>query len=137
MSKKINVCIEWVDRNFAAHVPDLDGCVATGESPEEIEKSIKEAIEWHLESSLEDGDPIPDVFKGEYELQFLFDTQSMLKYYKGILGNTGIEKITGISNKQLNHYATGHRKPGIKTIKKIENGLKAFGRELLTVQLAQ
>jgi len=40
-------------------VPDLPGCVATGATVEEAEKSIREAIEFHLDGMREDGTPIP------------------------------------------------------------------------------
>jgi hypothetical protein len=56
-------------------------------------------------------------------------------YYKGILGNVAIERLTGINNKQLNHYATGHRKPSEGTKQKILNALHQFGQELMAVEL--
>lgn len=133
--ERVVVEIEWAEHNFAAHAPALKGCVATGDTPEEVKKNISEAIKWHVESSLEDGDPIPDIFKGEYLLSFKFDTMSLLQYYKGILGNKGVERLTGINSKQLNHYATGHRQPSERTKKKIAEGIHAFGRELIAVQL--
>ena len=45
--------------NYAAYVPDLPGCVATGASVAETETLIREAIEFHLEGLREDGEPIP------------------------------------------------------------------------------
>ena len=41
-------------------MPDLLGCVATGESVEETERHIREAIELHLHGMREDGLPIPE-----------------------------------------------------------------------------
>lgn len=133
--EKVVVEIEWVKHNFAAHVPKLKGCVATGATPAEVKQMIKEAIAGHVEISREHGDPLPEAFAGDYELVYKFDAQSLLKYYKGILGNTGIERLTGISNKQLNHYATGLRKPTERTKIKIETALHEFGRELMAVEL--
>ena len=133
--EKVIVEIEFVSHNFAAHAPALLGCVATGETPEEVKRNIKEAIVGHLEVSAEYNDPVPDVFKGEYELIYKFDVLSLLKYYKGLLGNTAIERLTGISNKQLNHYATGHRNPSHATKQKIQKALNDFGRELIAVEL--
>lgn len=49
------IVIEKTANNFSAYVPDLPGCIATGSSVDEIEKEIKEAIEFHLEGMLEDG----------------------------------------------------------------------------------
>ena len=51
--------IEKSDKNFAAYVPDLPGCVAVGKTREEALRLIHEAIELHLQSMQADGDPIP------------------------------------------------------------------------------
>lgn len=53
------VVIEKAEGNYSAYVPDLPGCVATGATPEETEREIREAIELHLEGLREDGTPIP------------------------------------------------------------------------------
>ncbi|MGQ0836173.1 MAG: type II toxin-antitoxin system HicB family antitoxin [Gammaproteobacteria bacterium] len=54
------VVIEKADGNFSAYVPDLPGCVATGNTIEETETAIREAIEFHLEGLRADGQPIPE-----------------------------------------------------------------------------
>ena len=53
------VVIEQSGANFSAYVPDLPGCVATGDTVEEAEASIREAIVLHLDGLREDGLPIP------------------------------------------------------------------------------
>ena len=53
------IVIENAGGNFSAYVPDLPGCVATGETIPEVEQRIREAIEFHLEGMREDGTPIP------------------------------------------------------------------------------
>jgi predicted RNase H-like HicB family nuclease len=53
------VVIEKAEGNYSAYVPDLPWCVATGATPEETEREIREAIELHLEGLREDGAPIP------------------------------------------------------------------------------
>jgi len=53
------VVIEKAENNYAAYVPDLPGCVATGKTVEETEQQIREAIEFHLRGMREDGLPIP------------------------------------------------------------------------------
>ncbi len=54
------VVIEKAERNYAAYVPDLPGCVATGQALEEIETQIQEAIQLHLRGMREDGLQIPE-----------------------------------------------------------------------------
>ena len=53
------IVIEKANGNYSAYVPDLPGCVATGETIEETEVSIREAIEFHLDGMREDGTVIP------------------------------------------------------------------------------
>ncbi|MBP9665321.1 MAG: type II toxin-antitoxin system HicB family antitoxin [Pyrinomonadaceae bacterium] len=53
------IVIEKAENNYSAYVPDLLGCVATGETVEETEKEIREAIDLHLRGMREDGIPIP------------------------------------------------------------------------------
>src|SRR5438445_12764783 len=54
------IVIEKAERNYAAYVPDLPGCVATGATIEETERSIREALDIHVEVLRADGLPIPD-----------------------------------------------------------------------------
>jgi len=56
---KYAVVIEQAGSNFSAYVPDLQGCVATGSTIEDVEINIREAIEFHLEGLKEDGLSIP------------------------------------------------------------------------------
>lgn len=53
------VVIERTENNFSAYVPDLPGCVTTGDTIEEVERNIREAIAFHLDGLREDGLPIP------------------------------------------------------------------------------
>ena len=53
------IVIERANSNYSAYVPDLPGCIATGATVEEAEKTIREAIEFHLAGLREDGSPIP------------------------------------------------------------------------------
>ena len=53
------IVIENAGPNYSAYVPDLPGCVATGATIEEVEREIREAIEFHIEGMREDGFSIP------------------------------------------------------------------------------
>lgn len=53
------VVVERSDGNFAAYLPDLPGCVVTGDTREETLTLMREAIELHLMGLREDGIPIP------------------------------------------------------------------------------
>ncbi|GAA0879241.1 helix-turn-helix transcriptional regulator [Algoriphagus jejuensis] len=70
----------------------------------------------------------------ECKFNFAFDIASFLNYYSKILSLAGLERITGVNQGQLSHYVTGHRKPGRKTVEKIERNLKEFAEELREVE---
>ncbi len=53
------VIIEEGATSYGAYVPDLPGCVAVGETREEVLDLIRQAIEFHLEGLAEDGESIP------------------------------------------------------------------------------
>ena len=54
------IVIEKGEGNYSAYVPDLPGCVAVGDTVEEVEREMQEAIELHLEGMRADGQPIPE-----------------------------------------------------------------------------
>ena len=56
---KYLVVIEKGASSYRAYMPDLPGCIAVGESSEEVSRLIDEAIEFHVEGLLEDGYPVP------------------------------------------------------------------------------
>ena len=59
MSIRYAVIFERAENNWAAYVPDLPGCITTGNTLEENERNIREAIEGHLQTMREFGQPIP------------------------------------------------------------------------------
>ena len=58
--KKYLVVVEKGDTIYGAYVPDLPGCVAVGETADEVENLIKESIAMHIEAMHEDGEVIPE-----------------------------------------------------------------------------
>ena len=54
------VVVEKAAGNYSVYVPDLPGCVASGQTPAEAQGRIREAIAMHLEGLREDGLPIPE-----------------------------------------------------------------------------
>jgi predicted RNase H-like HicB family nuclease len=54
------IIIEKTDTGYSAYSPDLPGCVSVGETLDEIERNMQEAIEFHLEGLREDGHPVPE-----------------------------------------------------------------------------
>ena len=56
---KYAAVIENAGANYSGYVPDLPGCIATGETVGEVEEELRKAIRFHIEGLLEDGLPIP------------------------------------------------------------------------------
>ena len=54
------VIIEGSGDSFSAYVPELPGCIATGQSIEQVESRIESAIRAHVNSLREHGEPVPE-----------------------------------------------------------------------------
>jgi predicted RNase H-like HicB family nuclease len=54
------VIYEPGQRNWSAYVPDLPGCIATAATREDVERLIREAIEFHVEGMKAHGEPVPE-----------------------------------------------------------------------------
>jgi predicted RNase H-like HicB family nuclease len=55
--KRYRIALEKTDTGYSAYSPDLDGCVATGKTREEVEREMREAIVFHLEGMDRGGRP--------------------------------------------------------------------------------
>lgn len=58
--KKYLIVVEETDTGYSAYSPDLDGCVATGKTRQQVESQMQEAIAFHLEGMARSGEPIPE-----------------------------------------------------------------------------
>jgi predicted RNase H-like HicB family nuclease len=54
------VIIEKGEQNYGAYAPDVPGCVATGQTVDEVRARMQEALAFHLESMAADGEPMPE-----------------------------------------------------------------------------
>ena len=57
---KYLVVVEETQTGFSAYSPDLPGCVATGDTREEVERNMQEGLLFHLDRLREDGEQIPE-----------------------------------------------------------------------------
>lgn len=58
--KRYTVIIEKASNNYSAYVPDLPGCITTGNTVDEVVANMEEAIAIHLETMADLGIPIPE-----------------------------------------------------------------------------
>lgn len=131
--EKIKIILEKSANLYSAYAENVEGIYGAGDTPSEAMKSVLEAINLLKEHNSPEN--IPAILRGNYELEYQFDTSSLLNYYKGIFTNSALERITGINQKQLQHYASGLKKPREVQVQKIERGLHKLAEELLAVKL--
>jgi predicted RNase H-like HicB family nuclease len=130
--KKIKIIIERNEDGFWGYAENEKAIVGGGTTVQECKQDILDCIETLQDLNQENK---PAFLEKEYELIYKFDTASLLNYYKGIFTNSALERITGINQKQIPHYASGHRNPRAEQRMKIENALHTLGKELLAVEL--
>jgi len=53
------IIIEETSTGFSAYSPDLPGCISTGRTRDDVERNMREAIEFHLDGLREEGLPVP------------------------------------------------------------------------------
>jgi len=131
--KQIKIIIEKGKDHYGAYAEHVEGIYGGGDTPQEAKQSIVDAIE--LLKKYNKPEHIPAILKTKYKLIYKFDTESLLKYYKGIFTKAGLERITGINQRQIQHYSSGLKKPRVAQAKKIESALHKLGNELLAVEL--
>jgi hypothetical protein len=66
----------------------------------------------------------------EVEFDFHYDVASFLSYYSKVLTLSGLERLTGVNQRQLGHYASGHRRPRPAMVQKIEAALHKFSQDI-------
>ena len=69
------------------------------------------------------------------EFNYRYDIPSFLEYYAYALSLAGLERISGINQRQLSHYINGTSKPRKATVDRFRKNLKAFAEELQSVDL--
>lgn len=62
------IVIEKAEGNYSAYSPDVLGCITTGDTVEETLRNMKEAIEFHLEGTIDAGEPVPQALGIRYHL---------------------------------------------------------------------
>jgi predicted RNase H-like HicB family nuclease len=131
----VNVTIAKSESNYMACVESLEGFACTAPTFEQLKDEIEKGIKFHIEGMKADGDTVPEIFNNKYNLMYKWDVESLLYYYDGIITRAALEKLTGINQRQLGHYATGRSKPRPKQQKRIEQALHNLGNELISVLL--
>lgn len=133
--KKIEAVIQRAKDGFYSVHCTTEMFSGGGNTAEEAKNDMLEQMKFFKETSIQDKYSYPAFLDHEFEIVYKFDTDSLLEYYSGILTLSGLEKITGIHQKQLWSYLHGKSKPRKAQVEKIENGLHRFGNELISISL--
>lgn len=128
--KKVIVVVEHSEKNLSAYIEGAP-IITVGNSLDDIEKNVNEAIELYLE----DNENPCEVLSGEYELEFKIDAATFINYYSNIFTKAALSRITGINERQLWHYAAGVHKPRRTQMEKIQRGIRRLSKELSSITL--
>ena len=131
--KKIRVILELGKDGYGVSFPDIDNVFGFGETLEAAKADAQQVLDFYINILNKNGKPLPEMLKGDYELEFEFETEALLKHLEGIVTKKALAKASGINPAQLTHYSSGLKKPRKEQRDKIINGLHKLGLELLSV----
>ena len=129
---RLTVIIETATNNYCAYIKEVNGIYAISNTIPEMRQKMEEAIEVYKESCIEDGFDIPELLQGEYELEYHIDVKTFLEVYSDYFTKAGLERLTGVNQKQLWHYANGNTIPRKKQRERIESAIHKLGRDLMS-----
>ena len=132
--EKLIIQIGASSNHFGGFAVNVDGVYGAGNTVEECKTNVLEGLRLLIKHSENNHYKIPKwLVDGEYEIEYRYDVQSILSYYANVFTKPALERLTGINQKQLHHYATGLKKPREPQRKKIELALHRLGSELMSV----
>lgn len=127
--EKLIIIIEKSKDHYSAYADNCEGVYGAGDTLEEARTNVLEGLRLYKETARD----LPEILKGEVEIEYKYDVASFLKYYSDIITLSGLSKLTGINQGQLSHYINGLKKPRKDTVEKVEKGLHKLGKELSQV----
>lgn len=131
--EKIIMIIEKSKDHFGAYSENCEGIYAAGDSIEAVKTDTVEAI--RLLKETKPKEQWPCLLKDDYTIEWKIDVPSFLEYYSRFMSLSGMEKMTGINQKQLSNYLNHRATPRKKQIERIRNGIHRFAEELLSITL--
>ena len=118
---------------FDAYSENCDGIYSAGDSIEAVKADTLEAIRLIKKNLPEE--QWPQQIKGEFEIEWKLDVQSFLEYYHGFMSLAGMEKMTGINQKQLSNYLNRRATPRRRQTNRMIDGIHRFASELMSITL--
>ena len=130
--EKIKIDISWSGDNYCAGTGNINGAViVTNKTLSGVKMDFAEALQFHIDGSIEDGDELPDFIKNkDFELDFNLQVSALLHKLDGVITRAALSRATGINERQLGHYIQGKKEPRPETQLKIKKGIKKISEEL-------
>ncbi|MBP5559695.1 MAG: hypothetical protein J6X71_08005 [Bacteroidales bacterium] len=102
-----------------------------GATMEEAGNDMMRQMAFYRETAIKEGFKYPGFLDGEFRIRYSVDVTSLMKYYvgAGIFSLSGMEKVTGINQKQLWAYMNG-TKPRKTQLERIERGFRSLSNDL-------
>ncbi len=123
----IEMVIEKTNTGYSAFAKDYP--VATvGDTAEELFNNMVEAMDLYFQEANSAGKVALD------DLKITLDLPQFFEYYK-IINTKALGARIGLNQTLLSQYINGHKKPSVKQVQKILQGIRDLGRELMQVDL--
>lgn len=109
-----------------------------GDTIDAAKVDMARQMEFYKKTAIEEGFKYPGFLDREYKIHYSLDAASLMKYYvsAGIFSLAGLEKLTGINQKQLWSYMNG-TKPRKAQRDRIERGFRNLNQDLSTLLYLQ
>jgi predicted RNase H-like HicB family nuclease len=127
---KLVVIVEKTGTGYSAYVPDVPGIATAADSFDELRENVKELVDVYIETAREYGDPISELFKGDYTCEFKFDIQAFMQWMSKVMSQRGLAEIAEMNESLISQYASGIKKPGNKQLHRIESAIHRFADDL-------
>lgn len=134
MKRIVTVTLErGKDGSYSAFISSNNcpfGCIGEGMTAKETQEDFFAGVEDMRRVYAKCGKTFP-----ELDFRFQYDVPSFLGYYAYAFSLAGLQRITGINQRQLSHYVNGVRRPSKQTTQKIQTALRRFASELSQITL--
>ena len=131
--EKIIMTIEKSKDYFDAYSENCDGVYAAGDSIEAVKADTYKAID-AMKKNLPEAQ-WPKQIRGDFEIEWKIDVPSFLDYYSDYMSLAGMERVTGINQKQLSNYLNRRSVPRRRQAERIMTGIRKFATDLLSLTI--
>ena len=124
--RKIEVIIEKTGTGYSAYA-DKSPAITTGENLKELTANMVEALNLYFEDK---GRTVT-----QDDLKFRYDLASLFGFYQ-VINSRALSRRIGMNPQLLSQYVSGVKKPSVRQVKRILEGVRQIGRELSQLDIA-